>query len=519
MTALLHDLLSQTAKQSAERTALQYQQQTLTYGELEQRVARVARAFIQHGIKPGERIAIYLPKQPEVVISFFAASMAGATFVPINPALKPSQVLHILQDCAVSLLVTSTDRLTPLEAQLESCPSVRLIVTTQQASTLSQLTFTQLEHNDLHATFPARIDRDIAAILYTSGSTGKPKGVVLSHQNLVAGAHSVTSYLGNHADDRLLAVLPLSFDYGLSQITTAFSVGASVCLLDYLLPNDVIKACARYRITGLAGVPPLWMQLSNLNWPDEASRHLRYWTNSGGHMPRPTLAKLRARLPNASPFLMYGLTEAFRSTYLPPTELDRRPDSIGKAIPNADIQVLRDDGSACDADEVGELVHRGALVALGYWNDPIKTAERFKPLPPQDGLVLPEIAVYSGDKVKKDRDGFLYFVGRDDELIKSNAYRISPTEIEEALQTCSAIGEAVVLGAAHAQFGQGIVALYTTRELIDEATLRQQLQQQLPSFMMPHRFIQLDQIPRNANGKMDRAALRQQYATVFKDTP
>src|SRR6185312_7014610 len=268
------------------------------------------------------------------------------------------------------------------------------------------------------------------AILYTSGSTGKPKGVMLSHRNMVAGAKSVASYLENGPQDVLLAALPLSFDAGFSQLTTAFHAGARVVLLNYLLPRDVLRALDAERVTGLTGVPPLWIQLSDLEWPAGIAQHLRYIANTGGRMPRETLEKLRARLPRTKPFLMYGLTEAFRSTFLPPEEVDRRPDSIGKAIPNAEILVLRDDGTPCEPDEPGELVHRGALVGMGYWNDAAKTAERYKVLPGREaGFVLPEIAVFSGDTVRRDRDGYLYFIGRRDEMIKTSGYRVSPTEI------------------------------------------------------------------------------------------
>src|SRR5690606_728353 len=269
-----------------------------------------------------------------------------------------------------------------------------------------------------------RIDTDIAAILYTSGSTGRPKGVVLSHRNMVCGATSVASYLENTADDRILAVLPFSFDAGLSQLTTGFSVGATVVMLDYLLPRDVVRTLAEQRITGITGVPPLWVQIVDQEWPSEVAGSLRYLANTGGAMPSETLRRLRSLLPDTSIFLMYGLTEAFRSTYLPPSEIDRRPGSIGKAIPNAEILVLRPDGTECDPEEPGELVHRGALVAQGYWNDPERTREKFRPLPSgEPGFQHTEVAVWSGDTVKKDRDGFLYFIGRRDEMIKSSGYR------------------------------------------------------------------------------------------------
>ncbi len=354
------------------------------------------------------------------------------------------------------------------------------------------------------------------AILYTSGSTGKPKGVVLSHRNMVAGAKSVASYLGNHAGDTLLAALPLSFDAGFSQLTTAFHAGARVVLLNYLLPRDVLRALERERVTGLTAVPPLYIQLAALEWPSSIGAHLRYFANTGGRMPRETLQLLRQRVPAARPFLMYGLTEAFRSTYLPPEEVDRRPDSIGKAIPNAEILVLREDGTECAPDEPGELVHRGALVGMGYWNDPAKTAERYKALPAgvggrEAGLVLPEIAVYSGDTVRRDAEAFLYFIGRRDEMIKTSGYRVSPTEVEEVLYATQLVGECVAFGVDDDRLGQAIQVIATApdgSDRIDLDALLAECRQRMPAYMVPAGIdARPGPLPRNPNGKLDRKAL------------
>ena len=361
------------------------------------------------------------------------------------------------------------------------------------------------------------IDTDVLAILYTSGSTGKPKGVVLSHRNMVAGAQSVASYLGNTADDVILAALPLSFDAGFSQLTTAFSVGARAVLLNYLMPRDVLRAMEREQVTGLTAVPPLYMQLAAIpEWPASINQNLRYFANTGGRMPRETLQTLRARVPSAQPFLMYGLTEAFRSTYLPPEEVDRRPDSIGKAIPNAEILVLREDGTECAPDEQGELVHRGALVGLGYWGDPAKTAERYKPLPlgaggREAGLVLPEMAVFSGDTVRRDAEGFLYFIGRRDEMIKTSGYRVSPTEVEEVLYATQLVGECAAFGVDHPQLGQAIAVVLTPpsgADDVDVPALLALCKQRMPAYMVPASVqVRPGPLPRNPNGKIDRKAL------------
>ncbi|MET0860923.1 MAG: AMP-binding protein, partial [Microbacterium sp.] len=361
---------------------------------------------------------------------------------------------------------------------------------------------------------PAAIDVDPAAILYTSGSTGKPKGVVLSHRNLLVGAESVSTYLHNTSDDVILSALPLSFDAGLSQITTAFCVGAHVILLNYLLPREVPVLCARHGVTGLTAVPPLWLQLADVPWPEEAARRLRYFANTGGRMPRPALDRLRATFPEADPYLMYGLTEAFRSTYLDPAEVDRRPDSIGKAIPNAEILVLRPDGTPCGPGEPGELVHRGALVALGYWNDPERTAERFRPVSRAgQEWRAPELAVWSGDTVVADEEGFLFFVGRSDDMIKTSGYRVSPTEIEEAAYSTGLVRAAVALGVADAALGQRILLIAApVQPELDVAALSAALRRLLPLYMVPARIEVRGELPRSPNGKFDRALLKSEVA-------
>jgi acyl-CoA ligase (AMP-forming) (exosortase A-associated) len=428
-------------------------------------------------------------------------------------------VAHILGDCNARVLVTSSERLRQLSDVLAQCPDLHTVVVVgtgplPEAPAGLRLVAWEPGPSNAPAPHPA-IDADMAAILYTSGSTGKPKGVVLSHRNLVAGARSVASYLGNGLDDRILAVLPLSFDYGLSQLTTAFHAGAAVVLINHLFPRDVVKAVMDERITGLAAVPPLWIQLAQLEWP--ATCPLRYLTNSGGAMPRATVATLRAALPRAQLFLMYGLTEAFRSTFLAPLELDRRPDSIGRAIPNAEVMVVRPDGTPCDANEPGELVHRGALVSLGYWNDPAKTAERFKPAPGQDpALPVTELAVWSGDTVRRDEDGYLYFIGRSDDMIKVSGYRVSPTEVEEAVYATGLVAEAAAFGVPHPALGQAIVLL-AHGEALDAAALLKECQRRLPAWMVPgHVEICGEPLPRNPNGKIDRKLLQQPYLSMFE---
>jgi acyl-CoA ligase (AMP-forming) (exosortase A-associated) len=526
---LIHDLIANSSQKQGSNKAIVHGDTEIDYEGLWQRTADFGSSLARLGVKPGDRIGIYLSKRPEAVISYFGASYAGAVFVPINPGLKTPQVTHILSDCNVSVLVTTAHQAKLLGAELHCCENLRhLVVVGEMDSEIelpghfklvswSEFTDPELPLLPLRK----RIDNDIAAILYTSGSTGKPKGVVLSHRNLVAGAISVAGYLENCSSDRILAVLPFSFDAGFSQMTTAFHVGASVVLLDYLLPRDVIRTADRYAITGITGVPPLWNQLSKLDWPDSVASNLRYFANTGGAMPLTTLQALRSSLPTTKPFLMYGLTEAFRSTFLPPEELDNRPTSIGKAIPNAEIIVVNDSGSICKPGEPGELVHRGALVSMGYWNDPEKTAKRFRPLPnhPPE-LPIKEVAVWSGDTVVLDEDGFLYFVGRRDDMIKSSGYRISPTEVEETIYSTGLVDECAALGIPHQDLGQAVVIIACSRVASEESRdeVLAACRATLPNYMVPSEIIWHDSLPRNPNGKIDRKKLYAEFVELFTNS-
>ena len=521
---LLHQLISHAARRDPYGGALSSGGETLDYETLDRLVTRFGSGVRALGLARAGRVGIYLDKRPETVIACFGAMAAGGVFVPLNPLLKAEQVAYILRDCAVTILVTSPERYALLQDILDTCEDLHHVILTGEVSGLPRNASCNLNSwsdlSDESGTNLHRvIDTDMAAILYTSGSTGRPKGVVLSHRNMVAGAKSVASYLENGANDVLLAALPLSFDAGFSQLTTAFHSGARVALLNYLLPVDVINALVKERVTGLTAVPPLYIQLAQLAWPQSISEHLRYFANTGGHMPLETLKLLRAKLPAAKPYLMYGLTESFRSTYLPPEEVDRRPDSIGKAIPNTEILVLREDGTRCSPNEPGELVHRGALVAMGYWNDPEKTAERFKALPGRDGgLVLPEVAVFSGDTVRMDEDGFLYFIGRRDEMIKTSGYRVSPTEIEEVLYATQLVGEVAAFGVPHPSLGQGIVVVVTPKDAgsLEEAVLLSACRDRLPGFMVPAKVeIRSGPLPRNPNGKIDRKSIGADFMDYF----
>jgi acyl-CoA ligase (AMP-forming) (exosortase A-associated) len=486
---------SLTLRGAPDAVALEDKGGSLTYAALEAAVGTLAHRLAALGLAPGSRVASWLPKTRAACLMPLAAPRAGLVHVPVNPALKRAQVAHILADSGARALVTQAARLAALEAG-------------DVPGDCAVLTEDALESGD--AMLPSDADPDaLAAILYTSGSTGRPKGVMLSHANLWLGAISVANYLRIQSEDRVLGVLPLSFDYGQNQLLSTWAAGARVVPLDYLTARDVVKAVERFGATTLAGVPPLWVQLLEADWPVETASQLWRLTNSGGALTPRMVRDLRARFPAADLYPMYGLTEAFRSTYLDPGLVDAHPDSIGRAIPFAEIVVVRPDGTRAAAGEPGELVHAGPLVAQGYWQDAERTALRFRPAP--DFAESGGMAVWSGDTVVEDGEGLLRFVGRDDEMIKSSGNRISPTEIEDAVLAGGETGEAAAFGVADDRLGQAIVVVARGDGAQEEA-LRARLRRELPSFMQPVRYVWRVELPRNANGKLDRSGLKAELA-------
>ena len=521
----LHHLVADAARIAGDNPGVTYKDATLSYAALWSEVGAVAAGLRRLGLKRGQRVGVYLDKRLETVSAIFGISAASGVFVPVNPVLRRDQVAYILDDCSCRMLITTPERLAALGEDFGArCPSLERVILVGTMPDAAAGSFELTAWQDLRGETPGDVvedrevvDHDMAAIFYTSGSTGKPKGVVVSHRNLIVGAESVSSYLENTSSDVILAALPLSFDAGFSQLTTGFNAAAHVVLVNYYMPEDVIRLCALHGVTGLTAVPPLWIQLTNKGWPEAATRNLRYFANTGGRMPKATLDTLRVTFPNARPYLMYGLTEAFRSTYLDPAEVDRRPDSIGKAIPNAEILVVRPDGTLCDPGEQGELVHRGALVTLGYWNDPERTAQRFKPAPAREGgICMPEMAVWSGDLVVRDEEGFLYFVGRNDEMIKTSGYRVSPTEIEEIAYDTGLVRDAVALGVEDDKLGQHIVLLVSAAEgrELEPPALLAEFRKRVPHYMVPARIVVRKTLPRSPNGKFDRNLLRTELLSV-----
>ncbi len=518
MDFLVHHMIRSSNRRFPEKEALIHGDQHLTYAEVARQTVGLAYGLQRAGLQRGDRIGIFLRHSMPQVISIFGISQAGGVFVPINDALFPHQVAHIAKDCGMKGLITDPSKLADLLDVIEEIPSLEFVVVLEDGQ-LPSIHLPMHIFEELSMLTPPQpwpdigIEKDLAAILYTSGSTGKPKGIMLSHANIVAGASIVSTYLKITAVERILAVLPFSFDAGLNQLTTAFQQGGTLVLMNFVFAKEIVQMLLKERISALAGVPTLWSLLaqSNSMLHKHTFPHLRYITNTGGAMPLNVLDTLREALPTTKIFLMYGLTEAFRSTYLPPEELDRRPTSIGKAIPNTEILVINDKGKPCQPGKTGELVHRGPTVSLGYWGHPELTERVFRPhplLPPE--LCGSEKVCYSGDLVKMDEDGFLYFVGRRDTMIKSSGFRISPTEVEEVLFQSGKLQGAAVIGIPDEMLGQSIKAFVVPLNgiSIDPNDLLAFCGERMPRYMVPTSVEILDELPKTSNGKVDYPALR-----------
>lgn len=467
----------------------------LDYRAMHDGVGRYATALQTAGLERGDRVAIFLPRGIEECLAIFAVSRAMGVFVPINALLRGQQISHIVADCTARFVITSRQ----LEPMITECLG--------DMADVHVLLVEEMEETPLGPMLPdANIGEDLAAILYTSGSTGRPKGVMLSHRNLLAGTRIVRTYLGITPAERILSVLPLSFDYGLNQLLTAVEQGALTVILTFRFGDDIVRALRDHQITALAGVPTIWAILTRAS-PLLAKTelpHLRYITNSGGAVPSQTVTTLRKMLPQTRVFLMYGLTEAFRSTFLPPEELDRRPTSIGKAIPECEIFIVTQDGRRAKPGEPGILVHRGPTVSLGYWGRPDDTARVLKQNPFRPADQGGDIVCYSGDLAVEDEDGFFSFIGRNDAMIKSSGYRISPSDIEEAIMATGQFRQVAVIGLPDDLAGQKVhaVAIAIAPD-VATAPVLQTLANTLASYMVPRDLELVETLPTTPNGKVD----------------
>lgn len=513
MLSLVHHLLERAAVEYPQKEALVHGDRRVSYEEMATYASNLAGNLLACGLERRDRVAIWLEKSVEEAVAFFGISAAGAVFVPINTLLVERQVKHMLNDCGVRFLVTSAAILAEhgdMLAKIESLDAILLVDTIVDAD--ERVLGDVMTNSPGEATFDnPSIGEDLAAILYTSGSTGSPKGVMLSHRNVLAGSRIVCKYLEISSSERILSVLPFSFDVGMNQLITTVEKAATLVLLRFRFGEEIVREIRRERCTGLAGVPTIWAILAG-SAPSLMKKKLdsmRYFTNTGGPVPSATFHKIRAAQPDVDFFLMYGLTEAFRSTYMPPGEADARPTSIGKAIPECELFLVSESGEPCAAGEEGILVHRGPTVSLGYWNRPDDTAMVLRPHPFIPAEQGGEVVCYSGDRARMDEDGYFYFVGRADAMIKSSGYRISPSEVEEVIVGSGLVTESAVIGLPDPSIGQRVHAICVagSEQDVDKDALLEHCARELPRHMLPRDIELAEALPRTPNGKVDYRAL------------
>src|SRR5216684_8434940 len=511
----VEEFLELSAGRSPEKTALVCRDRRLTYREVEEQCNRLAHALIAEGVQRGARVAIYLENSVEAVLSIFAVLKAGAVFLVVNTTTKVDKLTYILNNCRAVALITDIRNLAGLESRRPQLPHLKSIFAAGMSSTSlrdSEARLVSLENTLSRADLPNLpppkrcIDIDLAALIYTSGSTGGPKGVMLTHLNIVSAATSITTYLENVPEDIILNVLPLSFDYGLYQVLMAFKVGATVVLeQSFAYPYAVVERLIREKVTGFPIVPTISAVLLQLNLKQHDFSRLRYITNTAAALPPHHIQQLRQLFPQVKLYSMYGLTECKRVSYLPPDQLDVRPTSVGRGMPNEEVYIVDEAGRRVGPGVVGELVVRGSHVMKGYWELFEETAQVLKPGP------LPgEQVLYTGDVFKMDDEGYLYFVGRKDDIIKSRGEKVSSKEIEDVLYSLDGVAEAAVVGVPDPVLGQAIKAVITLREgaRLTELDLLRHCAQHLEDFMMP-KFVEFrDSLPKTSSGKISKRELR-----------
>ncbi len=509
---LVQDFLQESAQRTPDKVALICDGQRLTYAQVDAMADRLANALRDHGVQRGDRVVIFLPNSVEAAVSIFAVLKAGAVFVVINATTKPQKLAYILNNSRATALIT-WDRRADVAAQMKAqVPSLKFAVLTgKKAGERAALREDFLAFDEIQAHYPATrpprlcIDQDLACLIYTSGSTGEPKGVMSAHSNVVAAASSIIQYLQNVPEDIIINVLPLSFDYGLYQLLMAFKFGGTLVLeRSFAYPAQILRRMEEERVTGFPGVPTIFAILLQMDLSPYDLSSLRYMTNTAAALPPSHIQQLREKFPWVTLYSMYGLTECKRVSYLPPEELDRRPASVGIPIPNSEVWIVDEEGNRLGPRQIGELVVRGAHVMRGYWEAPEATAERYRPGP------LPgERVLYTGDLFWMDEDGFLYFVGRKDDIIKSRGEKVAPKEIENVLYEIPGVVEAAVIGVPDPILGEAIKAFVVLDGVtLTERDILRHCRARLEDFMVPQYVEIRDSLPKTASGKIKKTALR-----------
>jgi long-chain acyl-CoA synthetase len=501
------EFLENSARLYPGKIALVAGERRFTYAELEQQSNRLARAFVSRGVGHGDRIVIHLENSAEAVLAIFATLKAGAVFVMAHPSAKAERIAYLMKNCGASMLVSSAAKLGSILESLETEP--KAIFADREIL---------LNNGMSSGPLPKRsIDADLAAVIYTSGSTGKPKGVMLTHLNMRTAAESIIAYLENHSGDTILNVLPISQGYGLYQVLTAFKTGATLILeRSFAYPMSVVNAIAREGVTGFPLIPTISAMLPLFGLGEMDFSRLRYITSAGAALPLTHISKLRRLFPDAKLFSMYGLTECQRVSYLPPDQIDSRPGSVGRGMPNEEVFIVDELDRRVPPGIVGELVVRGSHVMKGYWGMPDETSRVLKPRP-----YSWENALYSGDLFRADEDGYLYFVGRKDDIIKTRGQKVSPREIEEVLYALPGVREAAVIGIPDDVLGSAVKAVVVLEpsSILSKNDLMRHCAQHLENFMLPQIVEIRKDLPRTPSGKIAKAELHSLSEAICSPSP
>jgi amino acid adenylation domain-containing protein len=511
---LVNDFLQDSAKRLPDKTALVCEGQRLTYAQIEEQANRIANGLLALGVQRGDRVAVWLTNSVETVIAIFAILKAGGTFTVINPTTKPSKLAYVLNNCAARGLFAPARRVEQVADIFDSVPSLRCAVMCGKGAATTRpdtVTFPHLmeTHPPTRPLCPT-IDVDLACLIYTSGSTGDPKGVMSTHANVIFAASSIIQYLENVPEDIVINVLPLSFDYGLYQLLMVFKFSGTLVLeRSFTYPAVVLKHIEQEKVTGFPGVPTLFAVLLQMDLGRFDLSSLLYLTNTAAALSVEHIQRLRDAFPWARLYSMYGLTECKRTLYLPPEELDRRPGSVGIAIPGTEVWIEDEGGNRLGPGEVGELVVRGSHVMQGYWNNPGATARWYRP-----GRYPAERHLYTGDLFKMDEEGFLYFVARKDDIIKSRGEKVAPKEVESALYRLPGVVEAAVIGVPDELLGQAIKAFVVCGEdhQLTKKDVLHHCTQHLEDFMVPKYVEFRDSLPKTSSGKIQASALKNDVA-------
>ena len=522
---LVHGWLRRSARRFPDKEALVCGRQRWTYRDIDRRTDHLASALQDIGVHRHDRIVVFLDNSSETVISLYGILKAGGVFIILSGSVKEAKLRYILENSGADVLITHTGKAGIVTDALDRMQkNVKIIWVGPKIRMPKKFIQSSLSWDEIFSNFgdtaeedlnndrlPRCIDVDLAALIYTSGTTGEPKGVMVTHFNMISAARSVIQYIDNHTDDRILNVLPLSFCYGLYQVIMAFMFGGTVILeSSFIYTHNILNRIAEEKVTGFPVVPTMvamLLKMCNLSEYDVSS--LRYITNAGAALPVEHIRSLQKLMPHVKIFSMYGLTECIRVSYLSPDELERRPASVGKAMPNCEVFIVDKDGNEVSTGQWGELVVRGSNVMQGYWKDPELTSKIYR-----DGWYPAERVLYSGDYFRKDDSGFLYFLGRQDDMIKSRGERIIAREIESILCAFDGVAEASVVGVPDDILGQAVKAYIVavpSHKLAEKEVLRY-CAANMETFMVPKYITFVDKLPVTTNGKIDKKKLKSMEA-------